>query len=144
MSNSDITYDTSAFDPKNIPENTKNVTNYLISQALNGPGGPAFWEVRSNSIISGGFYVELIHRLVPRSFEVSKTKARPAGQHRRSDSTMQRISIFHLVRMAGKSNVDLCSPKIERQKECFFTLMVEVMCLGTAIGMFSFLLPMEL
>ena len=44
--------------------------------------------------------------------------------------------------MAGKSNVDLSSPKMERQKECSFTLMVEVMCLATATGMFSFLLPL--
>jgi hypothetical protein len=144
MSKSDITYDTSAFDPKNTPENTQNVNNYLISQALKGSGGPTFWEVRSDLIITRNLYINLIHRLVPRSSEVSKTKARPVGQHRPSDSTMQRISIFHLVRMAGKSNVDLCSPKIERQKECSFTLMVEVMCLGTAIGMFSFPLPVEL
>jgi hypothetical protein len=48
MSKSDITYDASAFDPKNIPENTKNVNYYLISQALNGSGGQTFWEVRIN------------------------------------------------------------------------------------------------
>jgi hypothetical protein len=101
MSKSDITYDISAFDPKNIPENTKNVNNYLISQALNGSSGPAFWEVCSNLIISMKFIVN-IRRLVPRSFEVSKTKARLAGRHPPSDSTMQHISIFHLVRMDGR------------------------------------------
>ena len=99
MSNSDITYNTSVFDPNQIPEDTKALNNYLINHAHES--GPQFWEVH-NPIPPVLLYALSTILLKPRppndpsspskNSEPSRTKAKPLGPPQPSASPTQPTS----------------------------------------------------